>query len=107
MEGYEEFGGTRTDQHRARLAQGLFQLDQNGDRSINGSWRPRPGRTRLAVPQSAGPVETIYGWELAGLGYVLFTAGGVSALGLATPPDHLFAGDGDGASASGVEGAGT
>ena len=106
IEGYEQFSGTRTDQHRARLQPGLFQVDQNGDRSTSGSWRPRPGRTRLAVERLGAPVETIYGWELSGLGHSLLVNAGEVAVGGATPADHVSAGDGDGAAASGAEGSG-
>jgi hypothetical protein len=106
IEGYEDFRGLRTDQHRSRLGAGLFQVDQNGDRSVTGSWSPRPGRTRLAVERQGAPVETIYGWELAGLGHSLLVNAGEVAVGGATPGDHVSAGDGDGAAASGAEGSG-
>lgn len=107
IEGYESFKGIRTDQHPTRLGEGLFQTDQNGDRSVLGAWRPRPGRTRLAVERQLAPVETIYGWELAGLGHALVVVAGEVIEGGDSPADHVFAGDGDGASPSGEDGSGS
>lgn len=80
-EGYEDFKGVQKDAHRARLSDGKFQTDQNGDRFNQGTWRRRRGHRRLDVTKQAAAVTTLIGFELPGSGFGLLGAAGAEAIG--------------------------
>lgn len=65
MEAFEQFNGIDTGSPRARLPQGTFQVDQNGDRFIQGSWRRRRGMRRTCKLRTLGIPFTLAGSELS------------------------------------------
>lgn len=76
-----QFGGVSLDAHRARLQPGLFQVDQNGDRDKQGSWRRRRGRLHTTAPKQASAVQTLIGFELPGADFGLVIVAGAVAAG--------------------------
>lgn len=76
------FKGIALDTHRARLGEGLFQADENGDRSIRGSWRRRRGRRHTTAPKQAAAVRTLIGFELPGTEFGLVLVAGATAVGV-------------------------
>lgn len=77
-----EFKGVALDVHRTRLGAGLFQIDENGDRSVRGSWRRRRGRLHTTAPKQAAAVRTLIGFELPGTEFGLVVVAGATAAGV-------------------------
>jgi len=61
-----KFDGIATDIHRAKLPDGLFQVDQNGDRHDRGTWKVRKGYKHSDLPKASSAVLTLQGVELPG-----------------------------------------
>jgi len=66
-----KFEGTVLDAHPARLADGMFQADEGGDRFQRGSWQTRRGMLHTTVPKQVSPVQTLIGFNVPGQGEAL------------------------------------
>lgn len=67
----ENFEGIVLNVHRARLKPQFFQIDDNGDRTSRGSWKPRRGLAHSNVAKDGADIDSIYGFRAADGCYVL------------------------------------
>lgn len=96
---FAEFNGVALDAHPAKLGDGLFQVDEGGDRSDRGVWRVRRGYRHTTIPKQSAAITSIIGFELPGSGFGVVVVAGTSAFGftgVAQQGDTVVSGTGFG-----------
>ena len=70
-QGVESFNGIDLSAARQKLPQGKFQIDDNGDRFLNGAWQPRRGHVHASVQQVPAAITSLMGFDLPGTDFAL------------------------------------
>ena len=77
MERVDQFNGIDLSSARQKLPQGKFQIDENGDRFLNGAWQPRRGFQHTTVNRTQAPIVSLMGFDMPGTDFALiFYEGG-------------------------------
>jgi len=77
----EEFNGVAGNIHRARLGNGLFQVDSGGERFEQGTWKVRRGMRHTSLAKVDSAVVTLIGFQVPGGDFSLLSVEGTNAHG--------------------------